>query len=102
MSASPAVVAGSENAVALYEELRQCVLVQAGACACACDLGQIFLLRGGVVAWMAHGTTRTAPTNLTADRGRDATAPVLSDEIHTDMVRVLASMALAGRKEMTP
>lgn len=100
MTASAAVTAGSDTAVARYEELRRCVLVQAGAC--DCDLGQILLVRGGVVAWMAHATTRTAPANRTADRDRDATAPVMSDEIQVGMVRVLANMALAGRREMTP
>lgn len=92
-------MAGSDTSVARYEELRRCVLVQAGAS--ACDLGQIFLVRGGVVAWMAHRTTRTAPTKLTTDRQRDATSPVVSDEIQAGIVRVLANMALAGRREMT-
>ena len=100
MSASAAVPAGRDTAVARYEELRRCALAQAGAG--DSDLGQIFLVRGGVVAWLAHATTRTAPANLTADRDRDATAPVLSGEIHAGMVRVLANMALAGRREMTP
>jgi hypothetical protein len=94
------MIVGRDTSVALYENLRRCVLEEAGAC--DCDLGQIFLLRGGVVAWMAHGTTRTAPADLTADRDRHATAPVLSDEIHAGMVRVLANMALATRKEITP
>jgi hypothetical protein len=93
-------MAGSDTAVALYEELRRCVLVEAGAC--DCDLGQIFLLREGVIAWMAYGTTRTAPAEPAAGRDGGATAPVLSDEVHAGMVRVLANMALAGRREMTP
>jgi hypothetical protein len=50
---------------------------------------------------MAHRTTRTAPTKLTTDRQRDATSPVVSDEIQAGIVRVLANMALAGRREMT-
>jgi hypothetical protein len=98
--ASPAATGGSGTAIAEYEELRCRVLARAGAC--DCDRGQIFLLRGGIVAWMAHGTTSTAPTNPTTDRQGDATAPVHSDEIHASMVRVLANMALAaGRREMT-
>lgn len=100
MSASPAVMAGSDTAVALYEELRRCVLVKTGAW--DCDLGQIFLLREGVIAWMAHGTSRTVPAKPAAGRDGGATAPVLSDEMHAGMVRVLANMALAGRREMTP
>lgn len=100
MTASPPVMGGSETAVAAYEELRRRVL--AGAGACDCDHRQIFLLREGIVAWIARGTNSTAPVNLTADRDIDVTAPVLSDEIHAGMVRVLANMALAaGRREMT-
>ena len=97
MSASPAVVDSSDTSVALYEELRRCVFAGAGAS----DLGQIFLLCEGVAAWMAHRMTCTAPAEPAAGRGDSATAPVLSDEIHAGMVRVLANMALAGRREIT-
>ena len=98
MIASPAVIVGSDTSVVAYEKLRRCVLAGAGAC----DLGQIFLLREGIVAWMARETTCAAPINPTADRQGDVTAPVLSDEIHAGIVRVLANMALAaGRREMT-
>jgi hypothetical protein len=98
--ASPAATGGSGTAVAAYEELRCRVL--AGAGARDCDLGQLFLLREGIVAWIARGATSTAPTNPTTDRQSDATAPVLFDEIHAGVVRVLANMALAaGRREMT-
>jgi 3-mercaptopyruvate sulfurtransferase SseA len=91
---------GSGTAISEYEELRCRVLTAAGAC--DCDRGQIFLLRGGIVAWIARGTTTTTPTNPTTDRQSDATAPAHSDEIHAGMVRVLANMALAaGRREMT-
>ena len=90
------MMGGSDTSIARYEELRRGVLAQASAC----DLGQIFLFRGGIVAWMAHEATRTAPTKLTADRQRDATS-VVSDEIQAGIVRVLANMALAGRREMT-
>jgi hypothetical protein len=100
VTASPTVMGGSDTAVAAYEEVRRRVLVKAGAC--DCDHGQIFLLREGIVAWIARGATSTAPADLTADRGSYVTAPVLSDEIHAGIVRVLANMALAaGRREMT-
>jgi hypothetical protein len=99
VSASAAAIAGSENAVPLYEELRRCVLEEAGAC--DGDRGRVFLLRGGIVAWMVHRTTRTAPPSPTAEPGRDATAPVLPDEIHAGVVQVLANMALAKRREIT-
>jgi hypothetical protein len=55
-----------------------------------------------MVAWMAHGNTRTVPAKPIVDQDRRVTAPILSNEINIGMVRVLASMALAGRREMTP
>jgi hypothetical protein len=91
------VIASSGTAAATYEELRRHVLEGAGAC----DGGQIFLLREGIVGWMVHETTHATPITPTADQRSDGTAPVLSDEIHAGIVRVLATMAMAGRKEMT-
>jgi hypothetical protein len=87
---------GSDTSVALYEELRRRFFAGAS------DLGSISFLREGVIAWMAHGTTCPAPAEPAAGRDSGATAPVLSDEVHAGMVRVLANMALAGRREMTP
>jgi hypothetical protein len=87
-----------DTSIIAYEELRRRVLAGAGGY----DLGRIFLLREGMVAWMAHGNTYVATAKPIVDQDRRVTAPVLSDEIHTSLVRVLASMALAGRREMTP
>jgi len=57
--------------------------------------GLVILLREGVAAWMAHASAfpvaRTAPTKA----ARPMPASVISDEIHTDMVAVLANMAMA-------
>lgn len=97
MSVSRAATAGTDTWVAAYEELRRCVLAGTGGR----DLGQIFLLREGMTAWLAHATTRATPVWPAADRDKRVAAPVLSDEIHAGMVRVLANMALAGRREMT-
>jgi hypothetical protein len=87
-----------DTSIVAYEELRRRVLAGASGY----DLGQIFLLREGMVAWMTHGNTRTVPAKPIGDQDLRVTAPILSDEIHIGMVRVLASMALAGRREMTP
>jgi hypothetical protein len=96
--ASDAATAGNDTWVAAYEELRRRVLAGAGAC----DLGQIFLLREGMTAWLAHQTTRATTDRPAADRDQRVVAPVLPNEIHAGMVRLLANMALAGRREMTP
>ena len=98
MTVLRAAIDNGDTSIVAYEELRRRVLAGASGY----DLGQIFLLREGMVVWMAHGNTRTAPAKPIVDQDRRVTAPVLSDEIHTSMVRVLASMALAGRRKMTP
>lgn len=96
--ASSAPMGGSNTSVAAYEELRRRVLAGGSAC----DLGQIFLLREGMTAWLAHQTTRATTDRPAADQKPCVAAPVLPDEIHAGMVRLLANMALAGRREMTP
>ena len=86
------------TSVVAYEELRRRVLTGTGGS----ELGQIFLLREGMTAWLAHQTTRTTPVRPAADQQPSVAAPVLSDEIHAGLVRLLANMALANRREMTP
>ena len=54
-----------------------------------------------MTAWLAHQTTRAAPVRPAADQKPCVAAPVRSDEIHAGLVRLLANMALAGRREMT-
>ena len=95
--ASSAPMGGSNTSVAAYEELRRRVLAGAGGS----ELGQIFLVREGMTAWLAHQTTRAAPVRPAADQKPCVAAPVRSDEIHAGRVRLLANMALAGRREMT-
>lgn len=98
MTVLRAATDNGDTSIIAYEDLRRRVLAGASGY----DLGQIFLLREGMVAWMAHGNTRAATAETIVDQDRRVSALVLSDEIHTSMVRVLASMALAGRREMTP
>ena len=92
-----AAVAASHRypSVGAYEQLRSRVL--AGS-ACGSSFGLVLLRREGIAAWMARGSARSAPVAPAAP-DRDAAAPVGSDEIHAGVVRVLASMALAGREE---
>jgi hypothetical protein len=83
-----------------YEELRRRVLVQAGA-ATATSGRSFFSVEGSSPGWRTEILARRRQIHRRIGTG-DATAPVLSDEIHVGMVRVLANMALAGRREMTP
>jgi hypothetical protein len=93
----PAATGENEASVAAYEDLRRRALVENGFG----DLGQIFLVREGLVAWMARARTDLVSAKVTAVKDPVAAAPVLSDEIHAGVVRVLASMAMARRREMT-
>jgi hypothetical protein len=84
--------------VAAYEALRCHVLTGSTVVR---PFGVILLLREGIVAWMARRSADDAPSAL-ADRDRRAPAPILIDAGHAGIVRVLASMALAGRGERRP
>jgi hypothetical protein len=49
---------------------------------------------------MARGPAGAAPVEPAADPDRRGAAPLVADEIHGAVVRVLASMALGGHREM--
>ena len=85
-----------DAAVAAYEALRGHVLAGPAA---GNAVGLVLLLREGVVAWVARGRARVASAEPAAEPARRIAAPVVSDELHAGLVRVLASMALAGRAE---
>lgn len=76
-----------------YEELRHRAL--AGS---AHGHHLALLLREGVAAWMAQSSPRAATVTRLADRQRRGTQPDTVDETNVGIVRVLASMALAGRE----
>jgi hypothetical protein len=88
------VATGPDRFRVTYEELRCRVLAGApfgGA------FGLVLLLREGLAAWMAGGSA--VPVAPAVEPDRRAAAPLVSDEIHAAVVRVLASMALGGLKE---
>lgn len=74
-----------------YEALRTHVLTGSTA---GSHAGLVVLLRQGVAAWMARRSACSSPAPAAA---RTAT-PLVGDEIHAAIVRVLASMALAGQQ----
>jgi hypothetical protein len=96
VSAAPAAATGPDQVRVTYEELRGRVLAGApfgGA------FGVVLLLREGLAAWMAGGSAGSVPVAPAVEPDRRAAAPLVSDEIHAAVVRVLASMALGGREE---
>lgn len=72
-----------------YEALRAHVLTGSTAGS------HVVLLRQGVAAWMAHCSACSSPAPTAAHTA----TPLVGDEIHAAIVRVLASMALAGQQE---
>ena len=95
MIAAHAATNGRDSFGATYEELRRRVL--AGA-AFGGPFGLVLLLREGLAAWMARGSAGAAPVEAAGPERRGA-APLVSDEVHAAVVRVLASMALGGLEE---
>ena len=94
MTVSPAATPG-DTFVAAYEELRRRVLAGAPF---GGPGGLVLLLRDGLAAWMTRGATGAAPVEAASPARRGA-APLVSNEIHTAVVRVLVNMALGGLKE---
>lgn len=78
-----------------YEELRG--LAVAGS-PCGGWLGLVVLLREGLAAWFALGVVRSDPARTAArlDPPAQIPRPSGAGEIHTGLVRVLASMVLGG------
>ena len=94
MTVSTAAPAGRDTVVTAYEELRRRVLAGGPF---GGHVGLVLLLREGLAAWMARGAAGATPVEAGGPERR-AAAPIVSDEIHAAVVRVLASVALAGLK----
>jgi hypothetical protein len=58
------------------------------------------LMREGVAAWIAHAAT--TPAAITHTKDPVAAMPIVSDDIHADMICVLANMAMAIPEEGHP
>ena len=84
-----------DTVVGAYEELRRHGLAGASF---GGPGGLIVLRREGLVAWMTRGSVGAAPVEAT-DAARRGAAPLVSNEIHAAVVRVLVNMALSGLKE---
>ncbi len=98
MTASDATKGGADTSVEAYEELRKHVLSGSPS---SSHSGLALLLRQGVAAWVSQRSACTAPAQPAAVPKPYAPAPLASDGLQADVVRVLANMALAGRQEMS-
>lgn len=89
------------DSIAEYEELRARVL--AGPTS-GSHLDIRLLIREGVAAWMTrYSSAQTlTPVPLVEPAQRPADPKVVTDELRAGLVRGLASMALAIRREVSP
>ena len=94
MTGPAATGAGHDTTVAGYEDLRHHVV--AGA-ATGGHVGLVLILREGIAAWLSRRPSCAAASPPTAQPDRHG-ARVVGDAIQAELVRVLASMALAGRE----
>jgi hypothetical protein len=86
---------GAEIAVR-YEQLRNHAVSGIGG---GDRFGLVILLREGVAAWMADASTQAAATTQRVAEGAPDPMPVVADELHADMVGVLANMVMATHQE---
>ncbi len=86
-----------DDALSSYELLRARVLTGSARCG---HVGRGVLLREGMAAWMARRPT-CSPTVERTDSERRA-APLVMDTLRSGVVGVLACMAMATTKEMSP
>ena len=93
MSCEP-TSSGRGHAAAAYERLRDQMLegTTAGV------FGLVVLMRGGVAAWLTGATTPAVA--VTHAKDPLAATPLVSLDIHADMVSVLANMAMAISAEV--
>jgi hypothetical protein len=89
---TPVADAPPGEAGVAYEELRSHVLTGGDGN----GVGLILLLREGLAAWLEGQGTRRHESEVRPSFRTYAAAPVPSGPIHASIVRVLASLVLAG------
>ena len=90
-------LAGTDTSISAYEELRTCVLAGSRSDS---HSGLLLLLGQGVATWVARRAACSAPARPAATPGQSTPVLLATDELQASIVRVLASMALAGTEEM--
>jgi hypothetical protein len=79
-----------------YERLRSRVLEGAVSDG---HFGLVILLREGVAAWMTHASARPATVMRTYAEDRPSASTRIADNVHADMIVVLASMVMTTHEE---
>lgn len=85
-----------EDAVAAYEKLRSRVLASSTP---GSQKGLPLLIREGISAWIRRYPARAVPSLSVNRKTTPPQVPRVSNELHDGIVRLLATMALTGRKE---
>jgi hypothetical protein len=85
----------ADGTVAAYEELRSHMLAGSPG---GQHSGMIVLLREGVAGWIKLGAANRGAGAKSATR--PAPGPLLSDRLHSEIVHVLADIALTYREEV--
>ena len=78
-----------------YERLRRHVLGDATATG---GFGLVVLIREGVAAWLGHATAQ--PVALTHTKDQAVPTQMVPDDLHADVICVLANMAMASCPEV--
>jgi hypothetical protein len=79
----------ADAAVAAYEQLRSHMLAASPR---GGQFGLVLLLREGVAAWMDRCAACSAPAAPSATPDRAVQAPLVSEQLHADIIRRLASI----------
>lgn len=92
MTRSDATSCGDRQVTSAYETLRNDVLE---GLSLSGNFGLVVLMREGVAAWMANCSVQPVMlTQRAAEATRAVPAPLVSDEIHADLVTLLANMVM--------
>lgn len=79
-----------------YEQLRRGVL---DGEAPTRHFGLVILMREGVAAWMAHASARPATVANVVGNGPLSVTAFIAENVHADMVAVLANMVMTNHEE---
>ena len=80
-----------------YEEMRHHMLAGSPG---GPHFGLVVLLREGIAAWIERRATCRGPAAPSGTQ--PAPRPMLTDELHAEIVHVLAEIALKSREEVKP
>jgi hypothetical protein len=95
---SDQAIGDGDPLVQAYEQMRSHVL---GGQRGDSHFGLVLLLREGVASFIERCSAGVGAARPAVHREQPGPAPLGSDQLHAGIVRVLASMVIAGRQEMS-